>query len=163
MALCVCSRISIRKLLELYVHWHKFAWKSCKYSQPLSGESRTLNLLQFRSCTQGVSCSCLWRQMEIIIPVHSIYVGMPFISLISESSGALSCVPAGYRTYGTKDDTGIGNSYSVTDILCNWFGVFFKCGMMTIEKVQLWGEAGSIVCELPSKTSILKLIEQLLS
>lgn len=57
--------------------------------------------------------------MEIIIPLHSMYVGMPFTPLMS--SGALSCVPVGYKTYETKDNTGTGNGYSVTDAVCNWF------------------------------------------
>ena len=34
----------------------------------------------------------------------------------------LSRVPAGYRTYGTKDDTGTGNGYGVMDTVYDWFG-----------------------------------------
>jgi len=34
MVLCACSHISTRNVLQLDVHWHKFAWKAADIPSP---------------------------------------------------------------------------------------------------------------------------------
>lgn len=93
--------------------------------------------------------------MEIIIPVHSICVGMSFTSLISKSLDALSHVfqlarvPAGPKKTQALGMVIVSLILSVTSL---WFVcVFFKSGLMNTEKVKLWGEVESVVCELSFK------------
>lgn len=99
-----------------------------------------------RESSAGRGYSQKWQSLEC-----------PSLSPDGGSNSAHGCLLWDFATLANKKPwewnmraAFLQHGYSVTDTPCNYF-VFFKSGMMNIEKVKLRVEMASIVCELSLK------------